>query len=363
MRESHSLFVHGQPKQENILENVLLSVFLFVAESLLLIQPFSVWMFILLHSFLTGMAIIYVVFLGYLKKDQRFAILLVLFLGAMGPFGAGLCLVTLLLYQTYRHMVEGDLLEALWPEIIHEKREILYERLLYGAEEAEKKGGELSFQDIMAFGNEKQKRTAIEKILKHFRPEFFPALFMGLNDRQNSVRIYAATAMTSLDKQFFDKYLVLRKLVQENPADSKALWDLAHHCEMYANSRILDTAREEKMHKDAIEAYEKYAKERPEDLSADLPLARLYLDINQPMRAKQWLEPLIVEKNPPPEVYLTWMRILFDLKDYEALRQLNSTEIMNHYIHNQGLEARLLDQFLMLWHKGMPLALEEIKHV
>lgn len=356
-----NLYFEEKPVEDKIIYTILLAASLFILEILLIwLSPLPV--FILFHLLLSLAAIGYVFFFKKKEWELRFPILCALFFITMGPLGSFFSLLILLLYLVFYRFSPptSELLESLFPQFYQEKRDILYERLVYGIEDVTKEGGAIAFQDIMAFGNEKQKRNTIEKILKYFHPEFFPALFMALNDASNSVRVHAATAITSLDSRFFEYYLELKRAVELHPDNPKLVLSLAQHCAMYAHSRILDPQREKKMREEAIHAYLAYAKFYPEEQKVHLELAKLYLASKQPKLAKQQLEPaMMVGKLLPSEYYLVWMKILFENQDFSALRYI-SGQIPLSLLDPKESSFDKLKQLVLLWQNKVEMQPENV---
>ncbi len=342
----------------------LLFTSIFFLDILLFFLDLPVAVVVIIHMILVAVSIGIVKWFAHLGWDQRFSFLFAVLFTTMGAFGAAVCLLTLAIYSVYKHFISpmAELWEMLYPKIRLEKQDIVYERLIYGIEDASKEGAKVAFQDVMICGTEQQKRTVIEKILKHFHPQFFSTLFLALNDPANSIRVYAANAIASLDARFFEDYLLLKKQFKEHPHNPEVLLALAQQCAAYINSQILDVDREKKIRKEAIETYKMYLQLVPDDIQARLTLAKLYLSSQQPLHAKTTLEKVIQSGNRDPAVYLAWMNILFELQDYVALRQFSTEFVPDKKINlTEDLKLTTLKEFVSLWGVSENLAYKNDK--
>lgn len=318
-------------KGEKLLFFIFLSIILCVLDSWLFIQflsnSLSLNVLIFCHLSLLLLAYLSIPLSYYSNEnDMRFPYLTSIFFTALGPWGAGITTFSLILYGFYALTSRP----SSWLEDISDEKEVeidseLYERILYGLEDLTPKKTVVSYQDIISFGSEKQKRNAIEKMLKYFIPEFFPLLLKLLNDPNNSVRVHAATAMTRLDKQYYDKYLSLEKFIDEYPNQTHGILELAKHCEVCLDSNIFDSNRQHRILQTAIFAYAEYLQIKPNDHEIYIALARLHLKAGDPIKAKSVLSQLIHadEFKHFPKVDTLWMQILFELNEFENLRSFS----------------------------------------
>lgn len=279
--------------------------------------------------------------------DIRFPLLFTILLTFLGPFGAAMTLLVICLYVLETKYLPNSeaLLEVLYPDIKISKSTQIYNRITYGMEDLELKKITASYQDIMSFGSLKQKRSALEKIGRYFRPEFVPALQMAINDLNASVRVYAGTIYTQLESQFYNHYLKLEKLMLAKP-DLLHTLSFARHCERYVNSEILPADREKKIRTLAIDAYKRCLEILPKDSSILLSLSKLYLGEHQYENALFYIEQLEKNKIVAAEVYLMHMRIYFEQKKYDLLHEFSHREI--HVANTDPLANKLREQ-MELW--------------
>jgi tetratricopeptide (TPR) repeat protein len=297
----------------------------------------------------------FIAFLFYFYKrnsDMRFLLLYGLFFVPLGPAGALTILLSLGLYLLYVKLTQplGDLLISLMPPIEQNASEETYERILYHLDDFHPERVPIPFRDIMAFGTYKQKRMAIEKMLRYFRPEFAPVLRSGLDDKSNAVKVQAATALSYIDHKLFEENVQLKKLGEEDPRDMDALKAYAKHTQSYVFAEILDPDRRERMLEAAIQAYEAYLENVPEDEDSQLALAQLLYTQGNYSKSKKLLKRHL-EIAFSPEAALLLMKVLYELKEYEELHAFAAKVKKNlgdHLLHDD------LYDYVQLWSEGVP---------
>lgn len=263
--------------------------------------------------------------------DIRLPLLLAILVTFLGPVGAGMTLLITCFYFLGKKFLSDPgkaLLEVLYPDIEMSKSTYIYNRITYGMEDTEIKKGTASYQDIMSFGSTNQKRNALEKIGRYFRPEFVPALQMALNDTNSSIRVYAGTIFTQLDAKFYNLFQKLEKLIKANPDNPHYMLAYAQHGERYVNSKILAPDRASKMRNLTVDAYQRCLAFAPHDLQIQLSLARLYLDAQQYDKSLYYVDQLMqTKKTIPAEAYLILMQIYYAQHQYDKIRQLSHKDI------------------------------------
>lgn len=301
-----------------------LAVFVALVENYLFFSDLIPLKKLALHILVINVCFAVTVFFAYLKWDLRFAIYLTILVASLGSFGAVVCLLTMLFYSIYLDTAESikDFFAAIFPKTHFSKVELIYERITHGLDNYDPDYTPLPFMDVIEFGTEKQKRLAIEKILRYFRPEFAPSLLKALDDPSNGIRVLAATAVNTLDRHFFERYLELEKAVKNGKTTPSTLLRFANHCDLYAQSQILDEGRLRKVKKNAIDAYIGVLKYDSENVNVVANLSRLYVSEEMPELALELLEPRMTTlKTIPPEISRWYMAALYHLKDYEKLRK------------------------------------------
>ncbi len=345
-------------KKENLFLFSIFCLFTFIAELLLLFAGFksylNPWSIAISHGFLSLSSFFLLGFYVKLQYDIRFPLLHVILLTLMGPIGAGMTLLVLVLYfleSTFRPDAGKALLEILYPPFELSKTAFLYNRITYGMEDTQIKEGTTSYQDIMSFGTILQKRRALEKIGRYFLPEFVPVLEMALNDTNNSIRVYAGTILTRLEAQFYNQFLQLEELIKTQPDNSRYILAYANHCEKYFESKILAKDRAEKMRQLAIEAFLKCLTFAPkENFEILLSLARLYLSGGQYGKSEFYIQQLFQEhKKVPAEAYLILMKLNYEQKKYNMLRDFSKREIP---LEIEDPNADQLRELMTFWNRN-----------
>ncbi len=302
------------------------SLLVFAIETVLFLLPVSFLYLFVGHIIVVGGLSGFLALALLRNWDRRIPYLMTLFVATMGPFGAGICVVSIAMRGVFGITAAplSQLLEELAPEGETFDREILYDRIIYGLENYHPGNVPVSFHDVMAFGSIRQKRRVLEKILRYFRPEFASALFVALDDSTNAIRVQAATVMSTLDYQFYDRFTLLEMAARKHPDSIQAQMDLAEHCGNYVFSQILDKDRMDDMQAHAIQAYENCLKLDPLNQLALLGLGRLHVYKGDLQTGYAYLSKVIEEyEDCSVETYRWLMRALYKMKDYQELRKVS----------------------------------------
>lgn len=272
-----------------------------------------------------------VYFLIKRQVDPRYLILFALFYLVLGPVGALTIFISIILFLIYLKITQpiSDLLTSLLPDIMKSRSENAYERILYRLDDFQPDRVPIPFKDIMAFGSYSQKRMAIEKMLRYYRPEFAPALKMGLQDKSSAVKVQAATAMSYIDHKMFDENLRLRQIHEDDPDDLTAWTAYTSQTVSYIEADILDPDRKAKLIKEGITSLKAYLKLAPEDAASIKSLAYL-LHLEGHLEEEQHLLEGLLATVFSPEAALGLMNNLYLQKKYDSLRLL-AYELRENY--------------------------------
>jgi hypothetical protein len=313
------------------------------------------------------------------QQDTRFLALAGLMISLLGPLGAFICLIIGLLYSILSRyaLPIPEFLAQLSPDIRKDESTILYERLIYGMEDFDSKENAVSFQDIMTYGSVLQKLTAIDRMLKHYKPSFASILFHALKDKSHIVRSQTAASIATLDTRYFGKYLKLKEKLEKRPDDPELNLAIGNYCEKYIASNILEKDRADKMKRNAIAAYETYLSSYPDKQHIQIALGRLNLSNGNLEEGRSWLEPVVknLVQNPPSyenadqennqhklqreEAYSLWLDLLFARKDYDGIRTFAAQLLANKESGNAKYNK--LYESSLLWAKGYEEALAEVE--
>ncbi|MEQ8663925.1 MAG: hypothetical protein RLW62_24155, partial [Gammaproteobacteria bacterium] len=177
----------------------------------------------------------------HLTARGIFAVYLLVATAAFGAVGAAATAVAFLLYR--RHARNSRTFEEWYRELFPERGRRIYERiydeLMLTRRQRESRSEVIPFADVINYGSREQKQLAISMMSRHFEPVFAPVLKRALDDPDNSVRIQAATAITSLEGRFSDRSMELEGRIGRDPSP-RHLIELARHLDRYAFSGLLD---------------------------------------------------------------------------------------------------------------------------
>lgn len=302
-------------------------------------------LFSLTHVLLSLTTLLLLLIFSLRNFDLRYMVPFALFFIPFGLLGGILISLSLVLYLLDHYITQpmSSLISSLFPKKEIETSEYIYERLLYRLEDTRPERIPTPFKDIMRYGNYNQKRVAIEKMLRYFKPEFVPALKMGLEDPSSAIKVQTATALSFIDHKMFDRFTFLNNLRQEDPENPLYLKSFAEFGAYYALSGILDEDRLQNILSETIPIINSYLKKEPKEQNLKLSLAKLYLRKGERLKAKQVLEDLLKVSFEAQAAYLL-MGIFYDMEDYEevkALAKMTLKETENlegcEYIRNMAL--------------------------
>lgn len=309
------------------------------------------------HFFLTALFIGCAVLLAKLHIDTRYLLIFGLFMATLGPAGCLTIFVSICMYFVDIKFTQPitDLLSSLLPELKQDKSEQVYERILYHLDDFHPERIPIPFIDIMEFGNYKQKRMAIEKMLRYYRPEFARTLRKGLQDPSSAVKVQSATALNYIDHHMFAENIRLKNLHDADREDIDQLLKYAENTANYVHSDILDPDRREKMLDNAIHAYEAYIKQQPKNTDAIIALAQLNVDKGNYQHTKELMKELLSTEFLPKGALLM-MHALYQLNELDELRAFArfAKNAVGEDISNEALSSAI-----HLWTEGVP---KEITH-
>ncbi len=308
---------------------ILLSCLLFI----LLVLDSIVFSFIATH---TSMTIVLHIILAlaaggivwwYNRENWslRIPIVAALFFLTMGPIGAAICLfvVPLYIWDKSHTMSLREIISTYFIQDLLSPSAILYDRITNHLEDIDPSKIPPQFQDLMAYGSVQQKTIIIQKMLRYFNPKFVPILRQGLHDPSNSIRVQSATAISTLNHRYFQKYLDLRSRLEQDNDNPELLLKFADFCQDYAFSGLGDEERTQNMRRYSLVSYEKYLEKYAPTTEIRLSLGRLYLEEEGEVHeAYNWLKPIFDEPHPPVKAYEYMMKALMMMHDYEGVRTL-----------------------------------------
>ena len=294
----------------------------------------------------------------YIKEeDLRFSTLLVVLVAFTGIFGAGMCLIYVIMYWFYskKAIPFEEWFALLFPEESSNERDKLYERILFGLDDTSDSSDIEPFNDILEYGTLSQKQLAIAKITRYFQPKFASALLQAINAKESSIRVQAATSIAKIEHGFMDKTIKMEKKLAEHPDDIDRLKKFAILCDHYAHSGILDDDRARNIRNKAIKAYEKCIEEEEKGEKIRRNLGRLYVKNGDYDKALILFEKCINDEGfASPELVMWYMEVLYIKKDFQKIREISDLSV--HYASklSDDMKSSLkVIEMLEMWHKGL----------
>lgn len=309
----------------------LIAFMLLVCESMLTyalyIDVFTLAHYLVGHIAVSAIAVCVWLWAFTSHKDAKFPATMALLTPSLAIFGIAICFSCQVLYAVYRRNALDfkEWYARLFPEDSETSTNQLYERLILGRDDFSEKTNIIPFMDVMTLGSEAQKRTALEKIVRHFRPEFSPVLLKAVDDPNNAIRVQAATILARLEHGFSQKTSMLVKQCQKKPKDYALKKRLAKHYDAYAHSGFLmDETREKQLRDRAMVLYEECLKCQPEDEEIQFFLSKLYLEDRRLEEAYALLMRIVrsddSQKHVPSKVIWVAMECLFHMHRFDELK-------------------------------------------
>lgn len=263
-------------------------------------------------------------YLLYHQGERRpLAFLTLISFVGFGPFGMmGIALAWPLRHRFARKAIPFEEWYAtLFPRHVQERSYYVHDLITTRRAGLPRYSSVTSFTDIMATGSLEQKQTALAFIADHFHPSFAPALQYALNDPEPAIRVLAATAVARLEKQYATLIADATTAAAEGANQPDYLASLGQKYLRYAESGLLSSARAEEVWRRVVSLAERGSKQQPDDPRFPEQAAKCLLRLKQPAPALSLLESWITRTNRTPEMVHTFFQCLFELKQYDRLRQ------------------------------------------
>jgi hypothetical protein len=309
--------------QKNKLKLLLcISLSLFLFDFFALLFSTSIFNYFALHSMASVTSFLVAYFFTKKKWGLCLPYIQTIFITFFGPYGTFMSLYSILFYALFlkNKKSQASLLEELMPKNPFDSTIELYERLKFGLERNLAQNPPLAFQDVMRVGSETEKRYAIEKILRYFRPEFSESLKIGLRDKNHAIRVLAATAIAAIEQRYYQEYLELDEKVRFDPENPEKLKKFALHLQEYAAAEIIDDERKEKLLQTALEIWQRHEEQVWQDAERKLSVAQIYLILKNPNKAIEGLD-----QENKEEIKLL-IEGEFALKNYSLVRELSKED-------------------------------------
>ena len=281
--------------------------------------------------------------------DARFFMILLIATAFLGVYGGAGTLLAIVFY--FWHMRSSlpfiEWFQSIFPSREPSAPEVIYDNIVIGRDEAAQSYNVVPFMDVMEAGSEKQKREALSRMTVRFDPAFAPAFRRALQDKSNTIRVQAATAVAIIEHQFSERLMQLTGLYQRMPREPAVVIALAQHYDAYAFTGILDPQRERANRDEALRLYMEYIQLMPQDEQARIYAGRLMLRGGETERAAEWFSECVRAGFRSDALTVWYIESLYAAGRYAELRAVagQGAALIDAYrVANPALA-----ESLMLW--------------
>lgn len=293
---------------------------------LIFLEKISLITFLIIHLIISILLLTVCLIIQFLKIDKRLFLYLFFLTLITGILGSIICFITAITCWIFYRNADLNWLFDLSLLEEETENEKLYFRLLSSQEDFTDKSNLASLSDVITGGTTHQKRLVIAKIAKYFSPNLAKLLRQAVTNKENSIRVQAATVIANIESTFSKKLIALESSLKNEPKNPEVLYSLAQHCDTYAYCGILtDESYINEFYKKAIEYYSAYQKVTSKNSkNIDLTLGRLYLRINENQKALKKLNLVLKAQENNyinPQIFLWYLEVLYRLKEYAKLSE------------------------------------------
>lgn len=239
-------------------------------------------------------------------------------LGVIGAFGTT---VSMILFFHFRRSAVPfeEWYRELFPDIQENRAHEMAERLRQSVGEVD--GAVIPFNDIMLYGSLRDKQAVVSMINQNFQPVLAPILRLAFRDKNNSLRVQAASVITKIEESFLAKTMRLEQEAKEHPQDVSVLLRYARHFDDYTFTGLLDPERERDNRIKATETYHRILALHPEESAARLALSRIMIRQGHLIDAASLIEETFAMGQITQPMLLWYFETLFLLKRYDDLER------------------------------------------
>lgn len=266
--------------------------------------------------------------------------------GLFGTLGALLGFLGTLIFSS-RAMHFKDWYEGIFPTDTVTDSQHIYDSIMEGIDENPRNYGVMPFVDVMRLGSENQKRRALAKMTSRFSPRFSNAFRVALQDRSNTIRVQAATAVAKVEKEFMKKLDRIEQARTQDPKNPTLTLALAKFYDDYAFTGVLDSELEKVNRDRAINTYKSYLQQDPNSAEAWIAIGRLLYRNRQWEEAADWFRHAIDRGWKVNTMMMWYFECLFRLGRFKELRRSLSEHGRN--ITGQDELPRDVREAVQLW--------------
>lgn len=255
--------------------------------------------------------------------DVQHLALLAIVSSVAGIFGAVGALFgylsTLIFSARAKHFAEWY--DSIFPKDTPSDPQTIYDSIMEGIDENPSTYSVMPFLDVMRLGSDNQKRRALSKMTSRFSPRFANAFKAALMDKNNAIRVQAATAIAKVEKDFAYKLERIEMARAKEPKNSTLTLALAKFYDDYAFTGVLDGELERINRERAITTYKAYLELDPNSSEAWIAIGRLLFRNQQWAEAADWFRHALDRGWKVNSMILWYFECLFRLGQFRDLRR------------------------------------------
>lgn len=294
---------------------------------LLLLEYIPAVLFMIVHIIVSGIVLLVSYRQFKAERDATFTLILAVTCAVMGIFGAVGSLMSAVSYILFRQKAMSfyDWLKTIFPPDDNSHSEQVYDDIIFGVDENPRSYSVMPFLEVMQVGSEVQKRRALSRMTMHFHPRLAPAFKAALKDKNNTIRVQAATAVAKLENQFMEMLQNIREASVLAPHDPKVTFATARFYDDYAYTGLLDNEREKRNREQAITFYKKYLEHDADHIESWTAIGRLHFRAKQYAESAEWLRHALDRGWHSKNIIAWYFECLYKLNDFKLLREAVAT--------------------------------------
>ena len=308
-------------------------LFIVLALILIVLHAFNLYLFLgtgmgpfiplLVHLIISAVALL-IAYAQYRKgMDVHHLALLAIVSSVAGIFGAvgGLFGFVFSIIFRGRSYHFNEWYGSIFPTDLPSEPQTIYDSITEGLDENPSSYSVMPFGDVMRLGSENQKRRALAKMTSRFSPRFAVAFKAALSDKNNTIRVQAATAIAKVEREFAAKLSRIEMARSRQPNDPVLTLALAKFYDDYAFTGVLDSELEKLNRARAISAYKTYLQQDPNSAEAWVAIGRLLYRDEQWAEAAEWFRAALDRGWKTNAMVLWYFECLFRLGQHRELRR------------------------------------------
>ncbi len=240
--------------------------------------------------------------------------------GIFGAVGALIGFLSTLIFRARSHRF-SEWYATIFPTDVTSDPQMIYDSIMEGLDENPSHYSVMPFNDVMRLGSENQKRRALAKMTSRFSPRFAHAFKVALADKNNTIRVQAATAIAKVEREFANKLVRIEQARAASPNNPTLTLALAKFYDDYAFTGVLDGELEKLNRERATSAYKTYLQQDPNSSEAWIAVGRLLFRNRQWEEAAEWFRHALDRGLKENSMVLWYFECLFRLGQHRDLRR------------------------------------------